>query len=121
MKYLFIFNLLYSTSAFAIIQKCGEYKFSGKMIKDQNKVTLLINEKTQSEYKVTFDDNSSFKARIYLNDHVDGKIKITTLEGVTSFKDSTLLEISQRIPNPLNPRDTYLSLNKEQKCSPATK
>lgn len=78
---------------------------------------MLINEKTQSEYKVTFDDSSFLKAHVYLNDYVEGKITIQTLEGTTSFANSTLLDIAQRIPNPLNPKDTYLTLLKEKKCS----
>lgn len=111
----FLFSL-FSTQSFAIATKCGEYSFNGVVRNQKEGTRLIINEKSMSQYTIDFNDSDTMKLSIYNDQYVSGTIKIETLVNHYNLSDATLLKISERVPNPLNPTDTFLTFVKADKC-----
>lgn len=108
---------LFSTPLFAGLEKCGKYRFNGVVRDTQDGTKLIINEKTLSEYKITFDQNDSLKLTVYHDQHVSGELDISKLsESYVINKDVELLSVNNRVPNPLNSMDTFLKIETEKKC-----
>lgn len=105
-----------SPQLFAILTQCGQYNLNGVIRDSQTGPLLVVNEKTLSEYKISFNSNDSLKAAIYLDRHISAKIKITKLNNSYTLEDVELISIESRIPNPLNPQDTFIKLDKKLSC-----
>jgi hypothetical protein len=92
---------------------CGDYLFRGVLKEDK----YIVNEGTKSEMVFELIDNEDFlKLSAFLNmpSSFKGSIikKMDGTKGVV--KGST--EIFRRFPNPLNPKDTGITLIKKSVC-----
>jgi hypothetical protein len=111
-----LFILCCHLPAYAVIEECGEYEFSGIILEEDEKIRLTINQGSLSGYSIKFNSKSYIKSIPYKDTFVKGKLKISKITSDFKSEGVELLEIETRIPNPLLGRDQFLQLKKKSKC-----
>lgn len=115
MKVLCLF-LLFPTIATAGLGQCGEYTIRGVVRALPEGLTIVVNEKTQSELKITMPIFEQSKIGGHINKPVTIKALLTTqFDGTKGFTEK-IISSEFRLPDPLNPKDTGLSLDKKVNC-----
>lgn len=118
MKLLFLFLLL-PKLVFAGpsgLSECGEYTIRGIVRALPDGVTIVVNEKTQSELKIAMPIFEQSKIGGHINKPVTIKALLRTqFDGTKGFTEK-IISSEFRLPNPLNPQDTGLSLDKKVDC-----
>ncbi|MBC7428529.1 MAG: hypothetical protein H7336_07960 [Bacteriovorax sp.] len=115
MKYFFLFYLVPSLTLADIVIDCGVYTVKG-IVRGGEGISIIVNEKTQSQYTITMPVTQQAQIGSYLDSEVTAQInlskKLTPIKGETK----NIMSIERRIPNPLNPEDTGMKLYKKSDC-----
>lgn len=116
MKYLLVlFTLIPAFSFAAIVTECGEYTVKG-VVRGGIGISIIVNEKTMSQYTLSMPGPQQAQIGAYLDAPVTAKVVMTEHLSPVKGKVTEIVSISKRIPNPLNPEDTGLILNKKLEC-----
>lgn len=118
MKVLFLLFILptIANAGIAGLSECGEYTIKGVIRPLPEGLTIVVNEKTQSELKITMPLLEQSKIGGHINKPVTIKALLTTqFDGTKGFTEK-IISSELRLPDPLNPKDTGLSLDKKLDC-----
>ena len=116
MLHLFLlFILLPAYSFAAVVTDCGEYNIKG-VVRGGVGISIILNEKTQSQYTLTMSGPLQASIGAYLNRDVVANVLLSRLLNPVKGEITKVLSIENRIPNPLNPTDTGFTLIKKMDC-----
>lgn len=115
MKYFFILSFIPALTLADVVTDCGEYTVKG-VVRGGVGISIVVNEKTQSEYTIVMPVEEMAKIGSYLDDAVTAKLKIEKIISPVKGEIKKIISIDRRIPNPLNPEDTGLKLDKKFDC-----
>lgn len=116
MKVLFFLFFISTTLHSNELSDCGEYTLRGVVRPLKDGMTILVNEQTQSELqiKTTIPESSNLAA--YSNKPVTVTALLTQkFDGTKGFAEK-IIKADFRIPDPLNPKDTGIKLEKKVAC-----
>lgn len=113
----FLLLLLVSTTLSANeLSHCGEYTLRGVVRPLKDGLTIIVNEKTQSELQIKTSIAESSKLGAFINKPVTVSALLTQkFNGTRGFAEQ-ILKADFRLPDPLNPKDTYVALDKKTDC-----
>lgn len=116
---LFIFLIQMSPPLFAQdwtgVNGCGIYQVKGIGHLGDKGLTIIVNEKTQSEFQIKVPTLNEAYLAPYIKRPLEAKILIDKKPNGVDVT-ATIKEIKSRIPNPLNPMDTGIKLISKAKC-----
>lgn len=116
MKY-FVLLILFPTALYANgISDCGEYSIRGVVRPTSEGLSLIVNEKTQSEYKISMPIFEQGKIGGYINKPVTVRALLDKKFDGTKGYTEKILSSEFRLPDPLNPKDTGFTLDKKTNC-----
>jgi hypothetical protein len=116
MKYFLLLNL-FSISLFAeTVTNCGEYTAKGIVRKGADGLVIVVNEKTKSEHVISLPILEQAKLGPFIDRPLKATLVLTKPFNGTKGYSSSILSADDRIPDPLNPEDTGLILNKKLDC-----
>ncbi len=115
MKFFLLLILIPTISYADIVMECGEYTARG-IVRGGVGISIIVNEKTQSQYTITMPVGLQAQIGSYLNSDVTAKLVIEKKLSPVKGETKKIVSIERRIPNPLNPEDTGLKLNKKMDC-----
>ncbi len=121
MRSLFIFcSLILATSATAAdwtgFQGCGLYEVKGVVRFVKNIPTMIINEGTKSEIKLSVPIENEPKLSPYIDTPFIADVELKSkMNG--SLGTGTVVKIETRLPHPLNPKDTGMKFLKKSECA----
>lgn len=116
MKFLFFIFFLSTILNADELGSCGEYTLRGVVRPLADGLTIVVNEKTKSEMQIRTTILESSK----LGAFIDKPVTVTALlthkfNGTKGFSEQ-ILKVDFRLPDPINPQDTGLKLNKKTNC-----
>ncbi|MBC7714455.1 MAG: hypothetical protein H7177_14010 [Rhizobacter sp.] len=117
MKYSLLLALLFIPvlAKADIVTDCGEYSLKG-VVRGGVGISIVVNEKTMSQYTITMPVDLQGQIGAYLDAAISAKIvlqkKLTPVKGLAN----KIVSIERRVPDPLNPEDTGLTLTKKKDC-----
>ncbi|MBP9681544.1 MAG: hypothetical protein KBD76_09075 [Bacteriovorax sp.] len=97
------------------VNDCGLYQARGIVRLVKHIPVVVINEESLSEIILSIPNKNEFLLAPYLDMPVEAKIKIQKLVYGNHIKGE-IEAIHERIPNPLNPKDTGIKLVRKSKC-----
>ena len=99
-------------------QGCGEYLAAGTVHSSvKTGYTLVVNEKTRSEYNFKIPIIEEPKFAPYVDKPLKAQIKVTKQIDGTKGEIEKVLNVDHRVPNPLHPAfDTGFRLIKKLEC-----
>lgn len=117
MKYLLLAFFISTTLNANELSECGEYKIKGVIRPLKDGITIVVNEKTMSELKIKTTIIESSQLAAFNNKPVT----VTALldkkfDGTKGFA-SKIIKTEFRLPDPMNPKDTGVKLEKKVDCS----
>lgn len=115
MKTALLFFII-SSSLQAAITDCGEYTIKGVVRPLKKGLTIVVNEKTQSEMQITTSILESSKLGAFLDKPVTVKALLVKKFDGTKGEAEKILSAEFRLPDALNPKDTGVSLDKKTEC-----
>lgn len=116
MKYLFLIIFAPTLTFAKVIDDCGEYALRGVVRSGFSNFTIVVNEKTQSEFVINFPMVESQKLGAYVGRPVSAAVLIYKNNNKTLAYSEKIISVNPRIPDPLNPKDTGLNLTKRIDC-----
>jgi len=120
MKLVLIFFgfLFYSITSFAIgLENCGSYSFQGTAKIVDKQMILILNESTQSEFKLIISRDQESRITPYLNLTVKGDLILKSITGPWTGVIKELKELDYGISDPINTtKHTFLKFNKKAPC-----
>lgn len=117
MKLLILLTILSPTIAYSSLGNCGLYEARGIVRDIKSNSVLVVNEKTLSETQIHFSIAEQAKILLYENKDVTAKVLLLEKFNGTVGVSETIIEVNRRIPNPLNPEDTGLTLIAKKDCT----
>lgn len=117
MKYLLLLAVFPYFVHAGIISECGEYKAKGVVRLKQDRIKLIVNEKTLSEYEISMSLGEQTKLAGLIDRDVTVELILDQKLDGQKAESSEILSVASRIPNPLDPTDTGLTLVKNKKCA----
>lgn len=111
------FMFILSTSVHAGLSNCGEYTLKGVVRPLEHGLTVVVNEKTQSEMQITTTILESSKLGAFVNKPVTIKALLDKKFDGTKGVASKIIQAEFRLPDPLNPTDTGAILDKKTTCA----
>ncbi len=110
--------LFYSITSFAIgLENCGDYSFQGTAKIIDKQMILILNESTQSEFKLSIPKDQESRITPYLNLTVKGDLVLKKVTGPWTGEIKEFKKIDYGIPDPLNTtKHTFLKLKKKASC-----
>lgn len=116
MKVTLLLFLITSTLNASELSECGEYYLRGVVRPLKDGLTIVVNEKTQSELQIKTSITESSKLGAFINKPVTATALLTQkFNGTRGFAEQ-IINADFRLPNPLNPKDTGLKLIKKTEC-----
>jgi len=116
-KSLIIFSFLFlTTETFASLEKCGIYEVNGIIKKIKEHRVLVVNENTQSEHQIYFDEQNQAQLAVYDDKDVNAEVILVTAFNGTVGNAQSLKKIKSRIPEYLKPNDTGFKLISALDC-----
>lgn len=94
---------------------CGQYEANGVVRILKHTPTMVLNEGTMSEIKLTVPVKSEPKLSPYIDLPFAAVVKISSMNG--SLGKADIEKIDSRLPHPLNPRDTGIKFLKKSECA----
>jgi len=119
-KTLIFFSLIFTFSASAAdwtgFQGCGLYEVKGVVRFVKNIATMVVNEGTKSEIKISVPIENEPKLSPYIDSPFIAEVEMKTkMNG--SLGSGTVMKIETRLPHPLNPKDTGMKFLKKSECA----
>lgn len=114
----FIFLLLPSlvhSTEWTGVNSCGYYQARGIVRLVKQIPVIVINEKSLSEIILSIPIKKEPLLAPYLNKAIEAKVKINKLHPA-NLLSGEILSIHDRVPDPLNPRDTGIKQERKTKC-----
>ena len=100
----------------AELSDCGEYEVRGIVRAKKTSYEIIVNEKTMSEINISLPLSEQLKLLPYVDRPMSANlVLIKKFDGTKGSADS-VISVKNRIPDPLKPGDTGLSLVKPLKC-----
>jgi len=117
---LILVSLTFAFSASAAdwtgFQGCGLYEVKGVVRFIKNIATMVVNEGTKSEIKISVPIENEPKLSPYIDTPFIAEVEIKSkMNG--SLGTGTVVKIDTRLPHPLNPKDTGMSFLKKSECA----
>ena len=103
--------------SFAELSDCGEYEIRGIVRSKEKGYGIVVNEKTMSEINITLPLQVQLKILPYVDRPMTAVVVLDKRFDGTNGQSDNLISIKTRIPDPLKPDDTGLSLVKKTACS----
>lgn len=94
---------------------CGLYEAKGVVRIIKHTPTIVLNEGTNSEIKLTVPVKNEPVLSPYLDLPFTAEVKISSMDG--SLGKGEVQKIDSRLPHPLNPKDTGLKFLKKSECA----
>ena len=117
MKYFLVMAALLPSISFAsVLTECGEYNVKG-VVRGGVGLSIILNEKTQSEYTLKMSGPLQASIGVYLNQDITAKVLMSKHINPVTGEITKIISIERRIPNPLNPEDTGFTLINKMDCS----
>lgn len=119
MKLVSIFFILYSfNSSAVIINKCGDYIFRGRVIKNTEDIGYLyqINANTKSEYRFKIPVEVEHKAALYVDEYTEVSASVMTKMNSTQGVFSSFSKIKKIPQDPIRLKSKTIKLINEKKC-----
>lgn len=117
MKYALIFLIALPTLSMAALSECGEYEVRAVVRAKETSYEIVINEKTRSELNIALPLKEQLKLLPYANKPMTAVLLLDKKFDGTNGRSEKVISIKSRIPDPLKPDDTGLSLLKKTNCS----
>lgn len=118
MKYILAFLILtLPLLSLADLSDCGEYEVRGVVRAKSTSYEIVVNEKTMSEINIAFSMNEQLKLLPYADKAMTAVLILDKKFDGTKGQSEKIINIKSRIPDPLRPDDTGLSLLKKMKCT----
>jgi len=99
------------------LSDCGEYEVRGVIRAKKTSYEIVVNEKTRSELNIALPLHEQLKLLPYSNKPMTAVLILDKKFDGTDGISEKIISIKSRIPDPLKPNDTGLSLLKKMKCS----
>lgn len=116
MKVLFLFYIFSTQLNAGELSECGEYSLRGVVRPLKDGLTIIVNEKTQSELQIKTTIPESSKLGAFINKPVLVTALLTQkFNGTRGFAEQ-VIKAEFRLPDPLNPKDTGINLEKKVAC-----
>lgn len=116
MKVTLLLFLMSSTLNASELSECGEYSLRGVVRPLKDGLTIVVNEKTQSEIQIKTSITESSKLGAFINKPVTVTALLTQkFNGTRGFAEH-IIKADSRLPDPLNPKDTGVNLEKKSIC-----
>jgi hypothetical protein len=118
MKIILLFSFLFSQILFANdFSVCGEYSVKGVVRAREKSVVLMVNEKTFSEYIISFRaPEDALQLALYVDQPVEANLLLLKKFNGTIGVADKLERTEVRVPNPINSLDTGFFLNRKIPC-----
>lgn len=116
MKYIFIALLIPPFASAEIITTCGRYSASGVIRANDNELSLVINEKTKSEYIISMPMREQAKVAGFIDRDVAAEILVEKKFNGQKVMAYKIDKVELRLPDPLNPASTLFTLIKKLDC-----
>ena len=118
MKYTFIFLILSLPQiSIASLSDCGEYEVRGVVRAQEKGYGIVVNEKTMSEINISLPLSEQLKILPYSDKPMKAVLLLDQKFDGTKGESNKIISITFRIPDPLKPGDTGMSLMKKTECS----
>lgn len=106
--------LFLSSIAFA---QCGSYEFKGTPRIVGDRMQVVLNEKSLSEYVLYPEMNEQQKLAPYIDLTVQGELRIIKMIEPRKGDATDLIKLDYALIDPLNPiQNSFLRLKKEENC-----
>ncbi len=118
MRFFLLFIALSSTALAADwtgFDGCGLYQVKGVGRIIKNTLVIVVNEKTQSEIIFSVPILNGIKLSPYIDRPLEANLQINEAINGANGK-GTIQMIKDRLPNPLNPKDTGIQLLTKSEC-----
>lgn len=109
--------LFFSEATKATLTECGEYSANGVVRAKSDGIKFIINEKTLSEFVISLPVLEQMKIAGFVDKDVTIVLLLNKKTIGQKLESSEIRSATLRIPDPLNPKDTGLSLRKGEKCA----
>lgn len=116
MKVLFLFLFFSTTLHAGGLSDCGEYTLRGVIRPLEDGLTIVVNEKTQSELRISMPIPEQGKIGGYINKPVTVRALLNKKFDGTKGYTTKIISSKFRLPDPLNPKDTGVNLEKKIAC-----
>ncbi len=100
----------------AELSDCGEYEVRGIVRAKEKGYGIVVNEKTMSEINISLPMKEQLKILPYVDRAMSAVVLLDKRFDGTKGESENVMSIKTRIPDPLKPADTGLSLLKKTKC-----
>lgn len=116
MKVLLLLFIVSTTLHANEISECGEYSLRGVVRPLKDGLTIVVNEKTQSEMQIKTTISESSKLGAFINKPVTANaLLVKKFNGTKGFAEQ-VMNVDFRLPDPLNPKDTGVAFIKKADC-----
>lgn len=111
--------ILFTLPHFAIaeLSVCGEYEVRGIVRAKKTSHEIVVNEKTMSEINIALPIGEQLKLAPYVDRAMSANLILNKKFDGTNGTSEKIISIKNRIPDPLKPGDTGLSLIKKIECA----
>ena len=117
MKFIFLFLILTIPQiSIAELSACGEYEVRGVVRAKEKGYGIVVNEKTMSEINISLPLNEQLKILPYSDKPMKAVLVLDQKFDGTKGISNKIISIVLRIPDPLKPGDTGMSLMKKTEC-----
>ena len=101
----------------AELSDCGEYEVRGVVRAKERGYGIVVNEKTMSEINISLPLHEQLKILPYSDRPMTAVLVLDKRFDGTNGLSESIVSIKNRIPDPLKPGDTGMSLLKKTQCS----
>lgn len=115
MKFMLLFFMT-PTLCLAALSECGEYEIKGVVKAGKAGYEIVVNEKTRSELRIQLPTAEQLKVLPYADRAMTANVLLQKKFDGTKGLSDKIISIKTRIPNPLDPQDTGLSLITKSEC-----
>lgn len=116
-SFLVLYILTIPQLSMAGLSDCGEYEVRGVIRAKKTSYEIVVNEKTQSELNIALPLHEQLKLLPYSNKPMTAVLILDKKFDGTHGISEKIISIQNRIPDPLKPGDTGLSLLKKMECT----
>lgn len=118
MKYFLVaLILILPQIALADLSVCGEYEVRAVVRAKKTSYEIVVNEKTMSEINIALPVPEQLKLAPYIDRPMTAVLILDKKFDGTKGRSEKIISVKNRIPDPLKPGDTGLTLIKKMKCS----
>ena len=111
----FLIPLTKAASDWSGISQCGQYQVSGIARSTKKGPVIVVNENSQSEFRITVPLTNEARIVPYLDKALIATVSFEK-QPVDYHYQGVVIEIGSRIPNPLSPKDSGVKMLSGAKC-----